>query len=348
MTVNSDRLSYLCFGVGAIGSYIGGSLLLAGNEVTFVDRPEVKSQVADCGIKMSLDGHEYQSKVTAIFTSPIEALMARSYDIAILAIKSFDTAGLMDELKSISDHVPSILCLQNGVENELMLAKGFGTHKVIAGTVTTAIERRGAGNIQVQRLRGLGVADGHKLSLPLVNCLNRAGLKAQLYAHPLGMKWSKLLTNLLANASSAILDMPPSEIFAHPGLFCMEAEQLREAMRVMAAQNIPVMDLPGTPVRLLSWMIKYLPMRISQPFLAASLGKGRGQKMPSLHIDYHGRRGKSEVDFLNGAVVRAGKRSGVLTPINEKLNTILMDLNSFPYRKNEFARHPEKLLASIY
>ena len=75
------------------------------------------------------------------------------------------------------------------------------------------------------------------------------------------MKWSKMLTNLLANASSAILDMPPAEIFADPRLFRIEILMLREALQVMHAQDISVVDLPATPVRALAFAAAYLPLR---------------------------------------------------------------------------------------
>ncbi len=66
--------------------------------------------------------------------------------------------------------------------------------------------------------------------------------------------------------------------------------------------------------------------------------------MPSFHIDlYHG-RGKSEVDYLNGAVVRFGKRYGIETPVNDGLNSILMALTKGKIPLNTFSHNPEKLL----
>jgi ketopantoate reductase len=132
----------------------------------------------------------------------------------------------------------------------------------------------------------------------------RAGLNAQLNPNPEDMKWSKMITNLVSNASSAILDMTPAEIFSNPGLYRMENRQIREALSVMQALNIKPINLPGTPVRLLVFAIQQLPLVISRSILAKAVGGGRGGKMPSFHIDLHAGRKKSEVDFLNGAVVR--------------------------------------------
>ena len=123
---------------------------------------------------------------------------------------------------------------------------------MIAGTVTSAIGRKDAGSIVLERLRGSGVAGGHPISARLAQAMNAAGLNTRLYKNADDMKWSKLLTNLLANATSAILDMTPSEIFADPGLCQIEIAQLRETLQVMQAQGIQPVDLPGTPVRLLA------------------------------------------------------------------------------------------------
>jgi 2-dehydropantoate 2-reductase len=180
------------------------------------------------------------------------------------------------------------------------------------------------------------------------------------------MKWSKLLANLLANASSAILDMPPDEIFSHPGLYRIEIVQLREALKVMQAQNIyPVdlprapiralafavrnhpVDLPRAPIRALAFAVRNLPIGISRPFLKFAISGGRGGKMPSFHIDLHNKRGKSEVDYLNGAVVRAGSKLGIPTPVNDYLNRTLLGLTSGSLSMKEFAQRPAKLLSDL-
>ena len=227
------------------------------------------------------------------------------------------------------------------------IAAALGAQKAIAGTVTSAIGRRAAGDIVLERLRGLGIALGHPLSEDLTAALETAGLNARLYPHAADMKWSKMLTNLVANATSAILDMTPAEIFSHPGLYWLEIEQLREALRVMATQHISVTDLPGTPIRLLAFAVHSLPMALSRPLLRRAVGGGRGGKMPSFHIDLHSGRGKSEVDYLNGAVVRFGERNGIPTPVNRLLNEILLGLTGGKIPTDGYAKQPEKLLKEL-
>jgi len=74
------------------------------------------------------------------------------------------------------------------------------------------------------------------------------------------------------------------------------------------------------------------------------IGKGRGNKMPSFHIDFHSGNGKSEVDYLNGAVVRIGKSVGVEAPVNRVLTETLLLLTAGELNADEFDHHPEKLL----
>ena len=118
---------------------------------------------------------------------------------------------------------------------------------------------------------------------------------------------------------------------------------LRECLAVMRAQKIPVVDLPDTPVRALAFATR-LPLWVSKPLLARAAGAGRGGKMPSFHIDLYSGRGKSEVGYLHGAVVRAGEKFGVPTPVNKILTGTLMKLTNKEIPLEEFAGQPEKLL----
>jgi 2-dehydropantoate 2-reductase len=341
------NLRFLCFGAGAIGTYIGGSLALAGQTVIFLERPELAPGLRERGMRLRLAGQDSHIAHPVVASSVDEALTLGPFDAAILAVKSFDTPELVQSLAAYSIALPPVICLQNGVENEPLLASILGEEKVIPATVTTAIGRSQTGAVAVERLRGVGLSADHVLAPSLASVLDEAQLRAHLYGNAAAMKWSKMLTNLLANASSAILDLPPDAIFAHPGLFRLEIEMLREALRVMRAQRLPVIDLPGTPVRALAFLARSLPPAISQPLLRRSLGKGRGGKMPSFHIDLHAGRGKSEVNYLNGAVVRFGEKFGIPTPVNRMLTQTLLALTCGEIALDTYAGKPEKLLGLL-
>lgn len=351
----NGKLKVLTFGAGAIGTYIGGSLALAGHQVVFVEQPKVVEDLRQKGMRLDLTLDKRRKTKEANLLDPSsfvivgsleEALRYGPFDLALFALKSFDTSAALDGIKPFADKMPPILCLSNGISNEPVIAESLGADKVIYGTVTSAIGRRGAGDIVLEKLRGVGVAKGHPLSVKLNDALNKAFLNSRLFDDAASMKWSKMLTNLIANPTSAILDMTAGEVFANRDLYRIEIEMLKECLAVMKAQGLEVVDLPGTPVRALALAAR-LPLWLSKPLLGRAAGAGRGAKMPSFHIDLHSGRGKSEVDYLHGAVVRAGEESNVPTPVNKVLTETLLALTRGKIPLEEFAHKPERLLQKL-
>ena len=351
----NGSLKVLVFGAGAIGTYFGGSLALAGQQVVFVEQPKVVEDLRQRGLRLDLTLDKRRQTRAASRVEPgsfvivstlEEALRYGPFDVALYALKSFDTPAALEGMRPYADRLPPILCLSNGVSNEPMIAEVLGNDKVIYGTVTSAIGRRGAGDIVLERLRGVGIARGHPLSEKLNKVFDAAYLNSRLFENANSMKWSKLLTNLIANPTSAILDLTAGEVFANKDLYKLEIEMLRECLAVMDAQGFKVVDLPGTPVRALVLATR-LPLWLSKPLLSRAAGAGRGGKMPSFHIDLHSGRGKSEVEYLHGAVVRAGEKCNVPTPVNKVLTEILVALTNKQIALQEFARKPENLLAKV-
>ena len=351
----NGKLKVLVFGAGAIGTYFGGSLALAGQQVVFVEQLKVVEDLRQRGLRLDLtldkrrkmqDASRVDPSSFVIVSTLEEALRYGPFDVALFALKSFDTEPALQGIKPFADKMPPLLCLSNGVSNEPAIAAALGNDKVIYGTVTSAVGRRGAGDIVLERLRGVGVAKGHPLSEKLNSTFNAAYLNSQLFDDANSMKWSKMLTNLLANPTSAILDMTAGQVFANRGLYRLEIDMLRECLAVMDSQGFQVVDLPGTPVRALAFATK-LPLWLSRPLLGRAAGTGRGGKMPSFHIDLHSGRGKSEVEYLHGEVVRAGAKCNVPTPVNKVLTETLLALTNKEIPLEEFAHKPEKLLKKI-
>jgi 2-dehydropantoate 2-reductase len=141
--------------------------------------------------------------------------------------------------------------------------------------------------------------------------------------------------------------MSPSDILTHPDLYAMEVAQMREAIQVCRQNDIQIVDLPGTKVRLFTSVISNFPLWLSRPLLARFAGKGRGQKMPSFHIDLHSSRVKSEVDYLNGAVVRYGDRLNIPTPVNGWLNKTLLMLTQGTLTLEFYSHQPDKFYKDI-
>jgi 2-dehydropantoate 2-reductase len=349
---NSSSMKILTFGAGAVGTYIGGSLALAAHQVVFIEQPKVVEFLRDRGLGLDLT-IDPRRKGNAKFVldagrfacavSLTEALSLGPFDFAVFALKSFDTPAAVEAIRPVMQQMPPVLCLSNGVENEKLLGEVLGEGRVLFGTVTTAIGRSGPSDIVLEKLRGVGVARGHPLSEKVAGALDQAFLNCQLFSDAQSMKWSKMLTNLIANPTSAILDMTAAEVFANPDLYRLEISMLRECLEVMKAKGLNVVNLPGTPVRALAWAARW-PLWLSRPFLARAAGAGRGGKMPSFHIDLHSGRGQSEVEYLHGAVVRSGIETGIPTPVNRLLTNTLLALTRKEIPLDAYAGQPQKLV----
>jgi 2-dehydropantoate 2-reductase len=339
-------MNVLVFGAGAIGGYIGGALALQDHRVVFLERAHNLAKLKT-GLTLDLGDRIHTITNIGMVSSIEEALALAKFDFAIFALKSYDTAAALESLKPHVKDLPAFLCLQNGVENENALAAVLGREKVIAGTVTTSVAKDGPGKIRLERLRGVGIAAGHPRSSQIMSAFDAANLNPKVYADADSMKWSKLLTNLLCNASCAILDLKPAEVMANSAIFRLEMAQLREALAIMKALKLRVVDLPGTPVRALAFAASQLPLWLARPLTAKGVSSGRGGKMPSLHIDLHSGKGRSEVNWLNGAVVRAGDRLRIKTPVNKLLLETLSELTAGKQPPDSFRNQPEKLLAQL-
>ena len=340
-------MRFLFLGAGAIGTYIGGSLAAAGQEVAFIEQPGPAAEIARTGLTVEAASGTRVVRDVTLFTDAAAALDAGPWDVAVFALKSFDTAEAVEQLLATGREVPTILSLQNGVDNEPTIAARLGAGRVVAGTVTTAIAKPGIGHVVEETHRGVGIALGHGLSSSLVATLDAAGLAAEGFASAGSMKWSKLLTNLQGSATSAILDLPVAAVFGDRRLHAVETAALRECLAVMRALGFAPVDLPGTPVRLLAFAVEKLPKVVTRPIFARLLGGSRGDKMPSLHIDLHGGRGQSEVGWLHGAVVRHGAEVGVPTPVNAVLTAVLEGLTAGTEDIEAFRHNPGALLARL-
>ncbi len=340
------KYRFLIFGAGAIGTYIGTSLLLQDHQVVFLEREKDLIDLTERGLKMEIEGQIYSLPAPDLITD-LDLVKHTSFDLAILALKTYHLENILPDLVRLQDYLPPILCLQNGVKSEKILRDALGKNLVIPGTVTTAVDRIQKGNIIVQKSRGMGIAGDHPLISGLIPEFNRAGLEPVHYSRPEDMKWSKLILNLLGNASSAILNMTTSEVYADPELFRMERSQILETLAVMKLLGFKTVNLPGVPVRLLAFVFKYLPPTLSQPILSNLIGGGRGEKIPSFHIDLHSGKGKSEVEHLNGAVKRAGANLNFPTPVNDLLFDILTRLTNGRESLSKYDHQPGILLQEL-
>jgi 2-dehydropantoate 2-reductase len=343
-------LNILVMGAGAVGCFIGGHLAAAGHKVTMIGLSDLIPKIAADGLVLRWPGQP--DKIVYPATATTVEIPETPYDFVLLLVKSPDTATAAQQLIPLANHKTYFISFQNGIGNDEKLVELFGEAQVLSGTLTIPISVPELGVIAVSKAKGgLGVApltEGQPVDT-LADALNQAGLFTQTYPAYRDMKWSKLLLNIINNASSAILNMPPADIIANPHLFDLEIQALREGLAVMKAQGLKPVNLPGYPVVWLARLLsaRWLPPAATRAILRPFMVSGRGTKMPSLQIDLANRQPISEVGVLNGAIVTAGEKTGIPTPANQALTDILNGIVSGNLAWADYQRQPEKLLAAM-
>lgn len=319
-------MHFLVYGAGAVGGYVGLSLALGGHPVSFIGRPRLVDSVHQGGFFLRQAGADQHLTTEAVYPTLAAALAEVTPDLILLTVKAYDCASAAVDIAGAEVEAP-VISLINGVGSEAILSDHLGANRVIAGTVTTAVSLDAPNRVRVRRPRGIGLASDHPSASGFARALAEAGIPVTRYDNPAAMKWSKLLTNLTANACAAITGLTAAEIYRHPGLYRLELQSLREAIRTIGALGLTIRNLPGVAVRPLAWAIR-LPPAISQPLLRRAIAGGRGGKRPSMYYDVE--RGRTEVNWLNGAVAEQAERLGLSAPANRTLTELVRELAAEP------------------
>lgn len=343
-------------GAGAIGCLVGGRLALAHESVTIVGRPAFAAAVRTRGLRMhDEEGERIADGRLTVWGSLAEAFAETSqvYDVAVLTVKSYDTAAAIAELSRVSATPPPVLSLQNGVGNEEALAAQFGPDAVIAGTLTTPVSVLAPGEIRVERpsytfgLSAWSAGVSSTVMDAMQYALIQAGFHVKGYPSPQGMKWTKLIMNMVGNATSAILDAQPGALFAQRDLVDLEIEAWRETLRVMTAQHIHPINLGSYPLRWLGLLMRVTPQAFLRYLLREEVISARGDKWPSLAIDLSSGKGRTEIDWLNGAVASRGAALGIATPVNHVLTATVQQLCADPSLRAGWRENVPRLVEAV-
>lgn len=346
-------MQILVVGAGAVGCYIGGQLARAGHAVTLLGRDRVTRPIRDNGltIRSVAVGQPSGEVVLAdILTasSLTDALKSNpGFDLAVFTMKAYDTAAAVQEWQLANGPSIPIVCMQNGIGSEEVIEELLGPGIAVAGTMTTAVSMDPPGVVTEETQRGIALASDSAAYPAAVMAFQSLQIKVQTVGTTASLKWSKLLLNMIGNATSAILDMPPAEIMRDRDLFSVEVQALKEALSIMTLLDIPVCNLPGAPAAVLAGLIRTLPLAILQPLLRARFTSARGDKLPSLAVALRNHDRRTEVAWLNGAVAQSARTLNRRTPINHALALLVSDIASerVPW---EMVRHkPEILLAAM-
>jgi 2-dehydropantoate 2-reductase len=304
-------------GSGAVGNYLGDLLRSETAEIVFAPRK--------------------LAEVVRVKT-----------ELAIVAVKSYDTEGAIETLRAaLGEASTTLLCPQNGVGNEELLAAAFGPDAVVACALTVPLERTRSGAIAAANDGGVGLAPvGTNAHNWLIAAFEQARLPVKVVSDYRSLKWSKLMLNIVANASCAILNVLPERLLEFDDMFELELRALRETRAVIKKLGLQFLDLPRYPVRALAG-IATLPSAVARPILANRIAAARGSKPPSLLLDLRAAKGRTEVGVLNGAVAEAGRTLGVSTPVNAVLARVLSDIAGMPQLWAKYRERPAALLSEI-
>lgn len=343
-------MKILVYGAGAVGGYLGSMLTFAQHDVTFIDMETNARVITANGLSIVQQGQRRVARPRAV-SSVAQAFMGdESYDLILMGVKSYHLKSALDPLVAFCPQPNMIITIQNGIGVERPFIEQYGPEHIIAGSFTIPISKETINQLVVEREeRGLALAPtkpGQDIKQWL-GLFNDAGIKTDGVKNYEAMKWSKAFLNIIGNASSAILNRPPGVVYKSGPMFDLEVQMLKETLAVMKKLGLKVIDLPGSPAKRLATSINRVPQAILKPIMTRLVSSGRGDKMPSFHIDLASGSGQSEVIYHNGAIAHAGQENGVSTPVNYILADVLLKLTSGEFDWREFDGKPRRLLQEV-
>ncbi len=302
-------------GAGAIGAYVGARLAHAGVRVTLIARPSLASELDAHGATLS-DYQGFSAHVAGLVVRT-EADALADANVVIVAVKSGDTeragAALAPVLRP-GQAGALVVSFQNGVRNPEVLRAALPGTTVLAGMVPFNVVRSERGRFH-QGTSGTLVIEQHPGAEPLVAALVRAGLPAIADPAIERKQWGKLLVNL-GNAVNALSGVPIRSMLARAGYRRVMASAFSEAEQLLRRAHIrPQLEMP-VPARWVPHVLR-LPdalFRVVLPVMAKVDAEARSSMSDDLA---RGRR--TEVDFLNGEIVRLATRLGARAPINARI-----------------------------
>lgn len=277
-------------GAGAVGCFYGGMLARAGHEVTLIGRPTHVEAITQRG------GLKFES---AIFDGVIpvgadaKASGVAGVDVVLFCVKSADTDEAGREIAPHLKTDAAVICLQNGVDNAERLAAVL-KRTVIPAVVYVAAGMGGAGHIQ-HHGRGDLIIGPSPRSDEIAKAFTDAAIPTVVSGEVLARLWDKLIINCAYNALSAIPQLPYGQLFEVNGTKEVMDSAITECIAVATKLGIAVS--PDIREKTFA-LIKVMPDQLSST--AQDLARGK----------------PTEIDFLNGHVVRKGAEFGIPTPSN--------------------------------
>ena len=282
-------------GAGAVGCYYGAMLARAGHDVTLIGRPAHVEAMNRDGLLLDLG----TSQEYVAVTGSTEASSVDGAELILFCVKSTDTEDAGQQIKPFIGKDTIILSLQNGVDNAERLGQVLG-QPVIPVVVYVATSMGGAGHVK-HHGRGELVIGMSSQSQVVADTLRPARIPVEISENADGALWAKMILNCAYNALSAITQTPYGELVKQDGIWDVMRNAVDECLAVAAACGVTV---PGDVWGAIEKIVETMPAQFSST--AQDLARGK----------------PTEIDYLNGYIVRKGREFGIPTPTNLALHSI--------------------------
>jgi 2-dehydropantoate 2-reductase len=293
----------MVMGAGAVGGYFGARLVLAGKDVVFVARGAMLEALRNHGVRIQGISSFSLPSVQA-FGSAREAGVC---DLILVSVKCWDTRQAAREIFPCVGENTSVLSLQNGIENEEILAEVLGESRVLGGVSRVGVEMLTPGVIE--HTHGgeitLGQMDGQRAERAeaVATLFIEAGIPARVTDQFKAELWEKCAWNSSINGISAITRTCPGEIVTHG--------PTRELARSMVLEAAQVAEAAGV-------LFNRSRIEPTLDFIEKVLARSRTSTLQDIE------KGKRiEYDGLNGAILRAAEKHGIAVPLNRVVWALL-------------------------
>jgi 2-dehydropantoate 2-reductase len=283
-------------GAGAVGCYYGGMLARAGHTVSLIGRPQHVDAMRRHGLL--LDTTSFRVHVPVQASTDADALGEAA--LVLVCVKSTDTEAAAQQMRPRLSPAATVLSLQNGVDNAERL-QSLLQREVGPAVVYVAAEMAGPGHVR-HHGRGELVIGPSAQADALAGLFTAAGVPVRVSANVVGELWEKLVLNCAFNAISAISQQPYGRLWTAPGVQAVMRDVVQECLAVAAGCGVVV---PGDAWQAVERIAATMAAQLSST--AQDLARGK----------------RSEIDHLNGYVVRQGERLGIATPVNRSLHTLV-------------------------
>jgi len=308
-------------GAGAVGSVLGVLLARAGHHCVLVARPDHCAAIRVDGLRLT--------GCLGSSTVRVEAVehLCSAPDLALLTTKVHDGRAAIEANHAALTGVP-LLVVQNGLSGADIAAELLPPEQIMGAAAMMAATYLTPGHVEVPFLGRLVVGRRHgppDRAVAEVVTVLAAAMPTSATANLLGAQWTKLLINL-SNALQALTGLDDAGFRDSRPLVRLGSGLVREGFRVAAAAGVRPASLPDAPVSAIR-LLSMLPSPVSARVAAHRLRRLAVAGPVVVSTLQSVRRGRpTEIDYLNGEVVRAGRRFGVPTPLNERVVSLVHEV----------------------